>query len=140
VDPEAAEVAPAGDGSVPDRPDARRGVFADAYRRLWTDALRLARLLTGSTLVAEDVAQDAFVGMHRRLHVVDNPDGYIRTAGSPEIDETWDLLCHLGECQRTAIVLRYYLDLPLAEVATALGCPVGTARSTTHRALERLRG
>jgi DNA-directed RNA polymerase specialized sigma24 family protein len=37
------------------------------------------------------------------------------------------------------IVLRFYEDLPEAEVAAILGCSVGTVRSQTHRTLARLR-
>ena len=35
---------------------------------------------------------------------------------------------------RALIVLHYYLDLPLPEVAGALGIPLGTAKSRLHRA------
>ena len=42
--------------------------------------LRLARLLTGSETVAEDVVHDAFVGLARNFDRVDNPDGYLRTS------------------------------------------------------------
>ncbi|MEV0224656.1 SigE family RNA polymerase sigma factor [Streptomyces sp. NPDC050704] len=41
--------------------------------------------------------------------------------------------------QRTVLVLRYFEDLSETEVADQLGCSVGTVRSTTHRALEKLR-
>ena len=41
--------------------------------------------------------------------------------------------------QRAVIVLRFFEDLPEAEVATILGCSIGTVRSQTHRTLERLR-
>jgi RNA polymerase sigma-70 factor (sigma-E family) len=41
--------------------------------------------------------------------------------------------------QRAVLVLRYYEDLPEAEVAEILGCGVGTVRSQTHRTLARLR-
>jgi RNA polymerase sigma-70 factor (sigma-E family) len=41
--------------------------------------------------------------------------------------------------QRAVLVLRYYEDLPEAEVAEILGCAVGTVRSQTHRTLARLR-
>jgi RNA polymerase sigma-70 factor (sigma-E family) len=40
---------------------------------------------------------------------------------------------------RAVLVLRYFEDLPEAEVARIMGCPVGTVRSQTHRALARLR-
>ncbi|WP_129840262.1 SigE family RNA polymerase sigma factor [Streptomyces sp. RFCAC02] len=41
--------------------------------------------------------------------------------------------------QRAAVVLRYYEDLPEGQVADALGCPVGTARSHVARGVARLR-
>ncbi|CAL9421116.1 SigE family RNA polymerase sigma factor [Streptomyces griseomycini] len=48
-------------------------------------------------------------------------------------------LARLTARQRTVLVLRYFEDLPEAEVARILGCSVGTVRSTTHRSLARLR-
>jgi RNA polymerase sigma-70 factor (ECF subfamily) len=41
--------------------------------------------------------------------------------------------------QRLVVVLHYYLDLPLPEVATAAGIPVGTSKSRLHRGLVALR-
>ena len=40
---------------------------------------------------------------------------------------------------RTVVVLHHYLDLPLTEVAEALGVPVGTATSRLHYAMRGLR-
>ena len=40
---------------------------------------------------------------------------------------------------RALIVLHHYLDLPLPEVAIALGIPLGTAKSRLHRALQTMR-
>jgi RNA polymerase sigma-70 factor (sigma-E family) len=48
-------------------------------------------------------------------------------------------LSRLTARQRTVLVLRYFEDLPEADVAGLLGCSVGTVRSTTHRSLARLR-
>ncbi|MEU1200833.1 SigE family RNA polymerase sigma factor [Streptomyces sp. NPDC005813] len=48
-------------------------------------------------------------------------------------------LARLTARQRTVLVLRYFEDLPEADVARVLGCSVGTVRSTTHRSLARLR-
>ncbi|MFE6332241.1 SigE family RNA polymerase sigma factor [Streptomyces sp. NPDC057798] len=48
-------------------------------------------------------------------------------------------LAQLPPKQRTAVVLRYYQDLPDRQVADVLGCPVGTARSHTSRGVARLR-
>ncbi len=41
--------------------------------------------------------------------------------------------------QREAVVLRYWLDLPLAEVAATMGVRTGTAKSHVSRGLDSLR-
>jgi RNA polymerase sigma-70 factor (sigma-E family) len=48
-------------------------------------------------------------------------------------------LALLPRRQRAMVVLRYWLDLPEAEVAEILSCSVGTVKSTTSRAVARLR-
>jgi len=40
--------------------------------------------------------------------------------------------------QRAVLVLRYFVDLPEREVAAALGCSLGTVKSTASRGLARL--
>ena len=40
---------------------------------------------------------------------------------------------------RAAVVFRYFYDLDVADTADALGCSVGTVKSQTARALDRLR-
>ena len=41
--------------------------------------------------------------------------------------------------QRQAVVLHYLADLPIADVADAMGCAVGTVKATLHHALGSLR-
>jgi RNA polymerase sigma-70 factor (sigma-E family) len=48
-------------------------------------------------------------------------------------------LLRLTRRQRAVLVLRYFEDLPEAEVAEILGCSVGTVRSQSDRAKARLR-
>jgi len=48
-------------------------------------------------------------------------------------------LVRLPVDQRAVMVLHFYLDLPLTEVAAILEIPVGTAKSRLHRGLATLR-
>ncbi|WP_336203786.1 SigE family RNA polymerase sigma factor [Nonomuraea sp. LPB2021202275-12-8] len=41
--------------------------------------------------------------------------------------------------QRLALVLRYFEDLPQAQVAELMGCSVGSVKTHTHRGVRRLR-
>ncbi|MFG3710715.1 SigE family RNA polymerase sigma factor [Micromonospora sp. NPDC047730] len=54
-------------------------------------------------------------------------------------DQVWSWLSGLPRRQRATLVLRYYEDLPDAEIADILGCAVGTVRSSISRALATLR-
>jgi len=45
----------------------------------------------------------------------------------------------LPEHQRVAILLRYYQDLSLAEIAQTLNIPIGTVKSRLSLGLQRLR-
>ena len=54
-------------------------------------------------------------------------------------DALWSALATLPKRQRAMVVLRYYEDLSEAETAEILGVSVGTVKSTTSRALVKLR-
>ena len=135
------------------------------YRSHRTELLRLAFLLTGSSHIAEEVVQEAFMRIRPRLATVREPLSYLRQivvnrcrehhrrvaverrhAPRPpgpalpgEIDETWEALWLLPRRQRMALVLRFYEDLTVPEVAAALGCRSGTAKSLVHRSIQSLR-
>jgi RNA polymerase sigma-70 factor (sigma-E family) len=49
-------------------------------------------------------------------------------------------LRRLSPRQRAVLVLRYYEDLPEAEIASLLGCSAGTVKAHAHRGLRSLRG
>jgi RNA polymerase sigma factor (sigma-70 family) len=140
--------------------------LATLYRRQREPMVRLARLLTGSTTVAEEVVQEAFLRMHQRQTRPENPAGYLRTTvanisrshmrrlrlerrvlmedrvtfDDPVIDETWEAVLRLPFRQRAVLALRFYEDLPEAEIARLLGCRPGTVKSSLHRGLATLRG
>jgi RNA polymerase sigma-70 factor (ECF subfamily) len=49
------------------------------------------------------------------------------------------MLTLLDPAQRAVVVLHYYLDLSLPDTASALGIPLGTAKSRLNRALHAMR-
>jgi RNA polymerase sigma-70 factor (ECF subfamily) len=76
------------------------------------------------------------------LHVM--PDPVSRTvpdasADLAERDWLYGMLGRLAIDQRAVVVLHYYLDLPVNEVAEVLDIPYGTAASRLHRGLEAMR-
>lgn len=145
--------------------DAAPAGFAALYRDRYAAMVRLAYLLVGDEGVAEELAQDAFVRVYRRWATVQDPPAYLRRAvvnacrshhrrrfterrhppaapeavGPPELDETWSLLATLPPRRRAALVLRFYEDLPLHDIAGALGCSTGNVKSLIHRGLAQLR-
>lgn len=60
-------------------------------------------------------------------------------AAVDERDALWQALSRLPKRRRAVVVLRYFDDLPEAEVARVLGCTVGTVKSQASRALAQLR-
>lgn len=78
---------------------------------------------------------------HRETTMADLPD---QAAAAPDVSaETWlsmqEALRALPAGKRAVLVLRYLEDLPEAQVASILGCSVGTVRSQTHKAVTQLR-
>ena len=57
-----------------------------------------------------------------------------------ELDpELWQAVERLAPRQRAVVILRYWFDLPEAEIASVLQCRVGTVKSAASRALSALR-
>ncbi|MFI6080972.1 SigE family RNA polymerase sigma factor [Streptomyces sp. NPDC051217] len=99
-------------------------------------------------LYRQQVSRWRLKGRRKELTVAEPPDPGLdaRTAsgadgtGAAELRLVMrDALSRLTARQRAVLVLRYFEDLPEADVARLLGCSVGTVRSTTHRSLARLR-
>jgi RNA polymerase sigma factor (sigma-70 family) len=135
------------------------------YRTSRLSLTRLAYLLVGDRGEAEDVVQAVFTAAAAHWDTIDEPLAYLRRAvvnrandvhrqsyrttpvdtarelpGEPAVDETWLFVQTLPITQRTVVVLRFYEDLGLSEIALLLGRSASTVRSDLRRALTKLRG
>lgn len=59
-------------------------------------------------------------------------------SGIEDLAEFRWALARLPPRERAVLVLRYWADLPVAEVAGILGCSAGTVKSTASRGAARL--
>ena len=141
--------------------------YEELVRRHQRVAVRVAYLAGGSAAEAEDAAQEAFVKAFRALPrfrrgapfrpwllaiVANEARNRRRAAGrrgrlaarvaAMQGEDRQELMGALSTMRledRLVIAYRYFLELPEAETAAALGCPRGTVKSRLSRALGRLR-
>ena len=73
------------------------------------------------------------------LTPIDSPQVGDMTSSINDRDQLERGFSRLEPEARALIVLHHYLDLPLPEVASVLGIPLGTAKSRLHRALQSMR-
>ncbi|MGI9613166.1 MAG: RNA polymerase sigma factor [Acidimicrobiales bacterium] len=140
--------------------------FDGFYTERYSSMLRLASHLVDRRAVAEEIVQDAFRQVWQRWDTITNPAGYLRTSvvngchnelrqrrvrrdcwhkltsdrGAADRHYLADALADIPESRRRAIVLRFYGDRTMNEIAEAMNIPTGTAKSLIHRGLADLRG
>lgn len=137
------------------------------YDARYAQLVQVARLTTGTTATAEELVQDAFVDVLRRVDDLDNPEGYLRRAvmsrcaswvrrrvvehrhsgrlrlvsaswQDPDTTAVVDAISRLPRRQRAVVVMRYFADWSEQDMADALGCRPGTIKSLLARARSRL--
>ncbi|GAA3717345.1 SigE family RNA polymerase sigma factor [Nonomuraea antimicrobica] len=148
---------------------ADRAIFQDFVVARSDRLLRFAYLLTHDWATAEDLLQESLAKAWFAWPGIDEPEAYVRRVlittytswwrrrwrrelpsdGLPDqpvhdqvADERaalWQAVGRLPARQRAVIVLRFYEDLPVAEVAQLIGCNPGTVKSQTAKALAKLR-
>ncbi len=149
--------------AVSDQPTASS--FESFYRTHQPTQVRRAALLVGSAELADDIVHEAMIGVYRNWATVREPGAYLnrsvlngcRDAGrrrvrqrrllarigtetvAPPCDPLDDALARLPFRQRAAVVLRYYEQRSVAEIAATLGCPTGSVGPWIDRALTTLR-
>ncbi len=95
---------------------------------------------------ARRVLFNSFARERRRHSVAELPGSMVGALAAPSGAEDLDdrdvldrALDDLPAAMRAVLVLRYYEDLTVEQAAALLECSVGTVKSRTARALERLR-
>jgi DNA-directed RNA polymerase specialized sigma24 family protein len=137
--------------------DASHAVAA-LYQLHYPALVRLAALLIPDLATAEDIVQDAFAAVHGRWHVQPDADAalaYLRWSvvhrsrsvpplggpapgtGEPG-SAVMSALRALSARQREVVVLRYFADLPEAEVASATGMSMAAVRNHAAQAMSSL--
>jgi RNA polymerase sigma-70 factor (ECF subfamily) len=148
---------------VGDRSESFEAFFAEQFESVF----RGLSVAFRDPLLAEEAAQEAFTRAYVRwshVGVMERPAGWVyvvavrvalkrrrperapqATSGAPSMEEQvvdrlrmQQAIGGLPERQRLALVLRHYGDLPLDEIASAMGCALGTVKSTLHAAHARL--
>jgi RNA polymerase sigma factor (sigma-70 family) len=139
--------------------------IAELYRAHRARLIGLAAAITMDRQIAEEVVQEAFVGLQRHADRIEQPEGYLQrsvvnlaisslrrrnvaaahpsialpAASSPEVDETRTAILLLPPRQRAVVVLRFWHDMTVDAIAETLGWPAGSVKSTLHRAMKHLK-
>jgi len=142
------------------------GDFRRLYEKEFDRQVRRAALMVGSSDVANDVVQDAFIRLYERWDRIDGPGPYLhrsvlngcRDHGRRQVrvrrleaglrhgpdeaathDILWDILAELPFNQRAAVVLRYYAGMTEREIADQLQCRPGSVGPWIRRGLDKMR-
>jgi RNA polymerase sigma-70 factor (ECF subfamily) len=123
--------------------DATHDALVIAWRR-WSSLKDPTRFGAWFGRILTNVCLDRLRQRGRR-GVTDISDRIEGLRGDPDIASTVanrDALergfAHLSPEHRVAVVLRYYLDLSVEQIADHLGIPTGTVKSRLHHALRDL--
>jgi RNA polymerase sigma-70 factor (ECF subfamily) len=141
--------------------------FAELYKTEHDRVFQVAYALSGDAATAEDATQEAFVrALERWDRLRDQPWAaawvtttavnlarrmlrrrhWMLSAGASEVSpvedgelDLWQAVRRLPYRQQQAVTLHYALDLPVAQVAEAMGCREGTVKAHLARARAELR-
>jgi len=129
-------------GERADAEDATHDAFVAAWRS-WGSLRDPARFEAWFGRILVNVCRDR-LRQARRHPVTDVSDGLAVAAGADHAAAAADRdavgrgLARLEPDQRIVLVLRYYRDLPVDEIAARMGIPAGTVKSRLHYALRDL--
>jgi len=130
-------------GDAHEAEDATHDAFLAAWRK-WDTLRDVSRFEPWFDRILVNTCRNRL--RTRRRHPVHDLSRELERVGAAGIDRTEDrelvgrALATLNPDQRIVVVLRYYRDLGLDEIAERLDIPPGTVRSRLHYALEALHG
>jgi RNA polymerase sigma factor (sigma-70 family) len=136
-------------GNRHDAEEIAQDTFLRAYRALITyppDRIRELNQKAWLHSIALNVVRNRVRGLKPRLVELNGsesdhrPGPEARAVRRSQMDELAVRVAGLPRRYREAVVLRHVQELSYAEVADALGQPVGTIKSNVHRGLTMLRG
>ena len=123
-------------GHATGQADAAEDAVQDALIKVLADGHRPRRLAAWVTVVAINVLH----ARHRRSRAEERATRRMEQApaddaasGVPERVAVLEAVNRLPEGQRVAVLLHYYLDAAVADIATALGVSEGTVKTQLHR-------
>ncbi len=119
--------------------DATQEGFARALRH-WRKVRSMDRPDSWVYVVAMNTMRDHWRRTERRRGRTPDPavpaDNTSPVATRVSVREA---IAMLPPRQREAVILRYLADLPLTDVADAMGCAIGTVKATLHQAMQSMR-
>ena len=119
--------------------DAAQEAFARALRQ-WRKVREMSRPDGWVYVVAMNHMRDHWRRTERRRARTPAPAYVMDDMSTVAIRvSVRDAIATLPPRQREAVVLRYLADLPLADVAEAMGCATGTVKATLHQAMLSMR-
>jgi RNA polymerase sigma-70 factor (ECF subfamily) len=123
-----------------DARDAAQEAFARALRR-WRKVRDMDRPDGWVYVVAMNQLRDHWRRAERRRQRTEHLDDGAgdNTSGVATRLSVREAIATLPPRQRQAVVLRYLADLPLADIADAMGCAVGTVKASLHQAMQSMR-
>jgi DNA-directed RNA polymerase specialized sigma24 family protein len=129
------------------------GTVAALYAEHYRSLVRLAVLLVSDLASAEEIVQEAFADLHGTWRTLPGPDAGLRylrrslirrsrAVTSQQADPGAGLLLALRALparQREVLVLRYFADLPEAEIGAVTGTRIAAVRTYAARGMSSLR-
>jgi RNA polymerase sigma-70 factor (ECF subfamily) len=133
--------------------------FEHFFDDVWPDLVAFCSQATGSAHLGEELCQEALTRVYVRFPVLREPRPYAFKVAANLVKRSWrdrrqvldppgttsspdagtlDAVRRLPEPLRDVVLLHYWADLPVAEVARLLHRPEGTVKRRLHEARRAL--